>query len=203
MYQFELWNFTTILNCIEVTFIRHYKLEEPFDKRKTITEEQYLNLSRGKIDPSINKDIQTYLETNKLGKYDLILYSPTNRTKESSLAIKDYLSENIPLVETPLLRECVWNPLLPGSRIQRFIDGVELTTLAETWERTKQLDKYLKTLEGGKILCVTHSFFMQILYLYYFGNIKSYKDIEYEDIKNSFHDDYLKGFTVSIYKSSN
>ncbi|NMB91346.1 histidine phosphatase family protein [candidate division WWE3 bacterium] len=184
-----------------VTFIRHYRLAYPFDSKENTDHEQYVNLSKGLIDPSINSDVKNYI-TNELDldaykQFDVIISSPSKRTLESANEVKKVFNLNIKIETCELLEECAWNPDLPGERINRFIDGTELSTLKDTWERIKELDKYLKGLSYNNMLCVTHSFFMQILYLYYSGSFKNYKDIKYEDIKSSFHGEYLKGFDVN------
>lgn len=188
---------------MKVTFIRHYKLAQPLDKKETISPEQYRQLSKGEIDPSINSDIDDFFKINcdyilELHDSELILTSPSNRTKESAQEIIKRLNKHVDVKETVLLKECVWNPELQGSRVQRFIDNIDLTNLEETWKRIQALEKYIKILPYNNILCVTHSFFMQILYLYFSGRYNSWETIKEEDIKNSFHGDYLKGFTVNI-----
>jgi hypothetical protein len=103
-----------------------------------------------------------------------------------------------PVLETALLNECTWNPELLGSRAQRFIEGKDLSKLKDTWKRIAELNGYFSSLKFQNILCVTHSFFMQILFLYYSGKFKEWEDVTSEDIKNSFHSDYLRGFSVTI-----
>lgn len=185
-----------------ITFIRHYKLEPPYDNKDTITHEQYILLSKGEIDPHINTDVSTYIE-NSISKYDfdkisLILSSPSVRTQESALALNKVLHLEKPIVVTDLLKECVWDPSLEGSRILRFIQGKEMSTLEETWKRIHTLELFLHNQQIDTILCVTHSFFMQILYLYFCQKFNNWSEITETDIKNSFHGDYLKGFRVSL-----
>lgn len=185
-----------------VSFIRHYKLTAPFDKKETIEKDQCIRLSKGEVDPSVNLDIVSYISENFQREgfliYDLILVSPTRRTIESAKYLKQHFSLSTPLEVTKLLGECVWDPALEGTRIQRFIDGSDLSNISDTWARLQILDKYLKSLKSQNVLCITHSFLIQLLYLYYIRSMKDYKTITENDIKNSYHAEYLKGFTYSF-----
>lgn len=185
-----------------VTFIRHYKLAPPLDKKETVTHDDFVTLSKGESDPSIHTDVRDYclkeLDKQKYLSFDYIFSSPTKRTMESAKAIKEVFNLKAQIEINNFLKECIWNPDLPGERINRFINGTELSNLKDTWERIKNLDNFLRNISYDNILCVTHSFFMQIIYLYYFCGFKNHSEIKPDDIKSSFHGRYLEGFDVEI-----
>lgn len=184
----------------QVTFIRHYKLAPPFDSKLTITSKLKNNLAAGLVDPPIHSDYPEFLANNfkpgYLEKFNLILTSPTMRTRQTAEAIKDYYQLPITIEVNHNLREVPWDPDLGPGRIQRFINQKGDNTIAEIWNRFQLLEKELKQIEGST-LCVTHSFLIQNLYLYFKKGIRDFTTIQESDIANSLLANYLEGFEIS------
>jgi len=185
-----------------VLFIRHYKLEPPYDKKKTISKEAQILLGRGKIDPRIHPDIGRYLQKNFSRAYfenfDLILSSPSRRSEESARAIRKIFELSLPIRIENNLREAIWDPALGPGRIRRFVEESGLSKISEVWKRFKALEQRLLKSKYRGILCVTHFFLIQNLYLYFVGGKRNYKVIKENDIRNSVLADYLKGFSVEL-----
>ena len=185
----------------KVYFIRHYKLEPPFDRKETISTQQRILLGRGEISPGIHSDINEYLKKNEsihFNNLDIILSSPTKRTVETANTIKNHYKLSIPIKIENSLKEAIWNPALGPGRIRRFINESGLSRISVIWNRFEILEKELDNMQCKNILCMTHSFLIQNLYLFFHENIKDYRLLKEEDIRNSLIADYLEGFTVEL-----
>lgn len=184
-----------------VPFIRHYKLEPPFDKKETTSAKQYQDLSTGKIDPDIHPDIRKFLNKHTLPNITnctLVLSSPAKRTTSTAKAIIDHFNVTPSLKIEPRLREIPWDPSLGPGRVQRFTEDRGENGIESVWARFTQLEKLFADLPDKYVLCMTHSFFIQNAYLYFKNEKKNFRDVSVGDIHESLLARYLEGFSVEV-----
>lgn len=181
----------------QLTFLRHYKLEYPFDDASNMSFDNYVALAEGRVDPHINDDIDKYLNDNSktidFSNYDLILTSNTHRGIETALHIKQLYSLNIEILQNELFNEIP--SIVEGSnrsniKKHRALDGEGKIN------RIKDIDKYLNGREEKSILIISHSYL--IGQLNYFYNILNCDIKKYDEVQADFFEigGYLKGFTV-------
>lgn len=186
----------------QVTFIRHYKLAPPYDHKDHMSEIQRQELALGKVDPDINPDIQTYLseleQPELFTNIDLVFASPTSRALQTANAMKSHFKLGCEIEAHPELREVPWDPSLGPGRIKRFIESTGTNSISEVWQRFAHLEMLIKSHEVESTLCVTHSFLIQNLYLYFERSIKNHGDVTDADIRDSLLAGYLEGFTLEL-----
>jgi hypothetical protein len=193
-----------MLYCLmpKVKFIRHYKLEAPFDAKETLTEELKRDLALGRLSPSIHPDFDEYLSANftdaDFAEIDLIITSPINRAFQTAQGIAQHFHLNAPIMRNSNLREVVWDPELGPGRVKRFIAESGEYGIANVWQRFAELKQQIIDSRKANILCVTHSFLIQSLYVYFEKGKEDVKQVTEEDIQTSPQADYLKGFEVVI-----
>lgn len=184
-----------------VTFIRHYKLTPPYDKRETLTSDIYNQLSMGKVNPEINSDIIKYLLSNysrsDFEEYGIILTSTAKSSRQSAEAITKIFNLDIPIQQTKLLNEAIWDPSKGSGRMVRFISGDGPSSIVKTWKRIDELIELIKSIQKNRVLCITHSFLMKNIYLRLKRGIAQCTDVKAEDLHEAPDYGYLEGFTTT------
>lgn len=181
----------------QLTFLRHYKLEYPFDDASNMSFDNYVALAEGRVDPHTNADLNQYLNDNfkkiDFSEYDVILTSNTNRGIETAQHIKQFYSLNIEIIPNELFNE-----------IPSIVEGSDKSNVRKhrvldkegNIKRIKDIDKYLNKREEIDILIISHSYLIgQLNYFYNILNrdIKKYDEVQADSFEIG---GYLKGFTV-------
>lgn len=176
-----------------VRFIRHYhKLESPYLDGKNISYQAFVELSLGKVDPTINTDFAD--EAPKIYPKDafadteLVLTSPLRRTRETADILINVFNINAPIQTSKNLTEMFWNPAsmiseddfvttlaenkldLTEARVGQFINGTAPKTLNDGLSQLRGLEEEFTGCRQQSILCITHSFFLKLLKLYFVDN---------------------------------
>ena len=76
--------------------------------------------------------------------------------------------------------------------------GCGAEDLDEVLFRAQKLKNELLRLPHNNILCITHSFYMRVLRLFYLENITKSKEISIEKLTNTIDHNYLEGFEINI-----
>lgn len=182
-----------------VKFIRHYhRLESPYLDGKNISYQAFVELSLGKVDPSINADFADeapiIYPKDAFADTELILTSPLKRTKETATVLKSVFNIVAPIKVSKNLTEMFWNPAsmisedgfltalsenkldLKEARVTQFLDGTAPKTLDDGLNQLRGLEEELTEYQQQKILCFTHSFFLKLLKLYFVDNKRMCED---------------------------
>lgn len=202
-----------------ILFLQHYKMKFPFDHWTNMSYGESVRLSRGEASIGINDDVYEYFNLNYTNKdfaqYDAILTSPVLRAKETAQFLKTNVLPLVPILVNKNLTEVTWDlssflteevyekSRTKGSydigtqRIDAFINGTALTTLKEVDERIRELRSDLLKLKHENIICITHSFLMKVLYLYFIKGLNG-SSIKSIDFLSEFPIKYLKGFEAQL-----
>ncbi len=182
-----------------IKFIRHYhKLESPYLDGRNISYQAFVELSLGKVDPSINADLadeaRKIYAKDAFANTELILTSPLKRTEETATVLKSVFNIDAPIKVNKSLAEMFWNPAsmiseggfltalsenkldLKEARVKHFLDGTAPKTLDDGLNQLRGLEEELTEYQQQKILCVTHSFFLKLLKLYFVDNKRMCED---------------------------
>ena len=182
-----------------VKFVRHYrKLEEPYLDGKCISPKCYSDLSLGKVDPSIHPDFVK--EANRIFSKDtfsnteLILTSPLKRAMETAEVLKAVYDIHGTVQVSQNLTEIFWDPASIMSelgittltdqnkadifkmRTKKFFNLSAPKTLIDALVQLNGLRDELIAYPQTHILCVTHSFFLRLIKLYFVDNKRSEGD---------------------------
>lgn len=76
--------------------------------------------------------------------------------------------------------------------------GVGAESLKDALKRSKALKTQLKELPYQNILCITHSFYMRVLRLFFLENLTQDKDIGVLKLINTLDHSYLDGFETRL-----
>jgi len=194
-----------------VTFLRHYQLEYPYDNWRNLSLAQYKSLVEGKADPRIKSDNSSYLEKNivrnHLTNYEIILTSDLLRTKQTAETINKYFSlgltiesnhifNEIPSKFTRDFTEEEFLQMKEGKRVQDYKKRV--LNKDQKIERLKDIDLFLKQRKEKEILVISHS--SLIGQLNYFYNIicRDYNRYSEQDADKYEIGGFIKGFSVEI-----
>lgn len=144
-------------------------------------------ITKGKYSPSIvadSREIVLAVDKGAVSGADFIFHSPSLRTRQTAEAIRQILSSNATLVETPFLSEVYFSlkDLVSqkeyeeqGSNLvrKRFIESFmandkKIESRELLLARINNLFGLLKSqkYQGKKIVCVSHSFFMKVFEVY-------------------------------------
>lgn len=201
----------------KVQFIRHAKLEKQYSDYSKLMFNELCDLATKRIDPNINKkSTSTVLKKEllkKINNIDLILCSQSLRTKQTAKLIKKtFKLQKVIIKPTKNLNEIYFDP---KALITKKVVGYGFKEIREflfkgmlnncgadsvnfTFERIKNLEQELKHYSQKNILCITHSFYMRVLRIYFLEKIRASESINEQMFKNSTDHDYLKGFKTHI-----
>ncbi len=200
-----------------VCFIRHAKSTNLYLNYEGFPFEEFCRLAKGELDQSLNPESKAQiLEKLKAvsRRYDVIFYSPARRAKETSKIIKENTDNNLKIIENLDLKEIYFDPYfltsadefsargMPAIResLYNFMmqgkEGVE--SVSDVYLRIKHLEKNLKDCPYQSILCITHSFFMRVLFHYFLKNKKNPKEISAVMLTKTIDYNYLDGFVFKL-----
>lgn len=198
-----------------IRFIQHYKLEPPYDHWTHLTLQQSARLGRGEVSPHIHKDIDLHLNSLDVSAFtwvDHIITSPTTRALETARAIKKHFSLSVQIQEDSNIQETNWDIsqfltedqydqakrlekyAVGDRRHEAFIQGKTQVTLEETLSRLNEFKSTLQQITHSNILCVTHSYLMKIIYLYFLNGMEDKSKYTPEMLRNPVRVGYLDGF---------
>ena len=195
-----------------ITFLRHYKLEYPYDDKANMNLEEYKSLTEGTIDPNINSDIFEFLIKNfnkdSFNKYEIIFTSDYLRTKETAESINNYFSLGLKIEPNRILNEIPsrfirdfkekdYLQIQQGNRIEKYKERV--LNKKQKIKRLKEIDKFLQERKEKSILIISHSYL--IGQLNYFYNIINRNTDKYSEIDSEQYEigGYLQGFSGKWY----
>lgn len=190
-----------------ISFLRHYKLEYPYDNKKNMDLEQYKSLTESKVDPNINSDIFDFLKKNfnkdSFNKYEIIFTSDYLRTQQTAESINKYFSLELNIEPNKIFNEIFsrfirdfkekdYLQIQQGNRVQKYKERV--LNKKQKIKRLKEVDKFLQERKEKNILIISHSYL--IGQLNYFYNIINRNTKEYSEIDSEQYEigGYLQGF---------
>jgi broad specificity phosphatase PhoE len=152
-------------------------------------------------------------DKKELKSFDLILCSRSNRTAQTANLILKLTNQNLEIKKTNNLSEIFFNPQILTNQKEFKKQGLEIIRtslfygmkggcgaedLDEVLFRAQKLKNELLRLPHNNILCITHSFYMRVLRLFYLENITKSKEISIEKLTNTIDHNYLEGFEINI-----
>lgn len=195
----------------KVTFLRHYKMEYPFDWWRNMTLQQYLNLGAGKTDPDINNDIEDYvtehLNLKEFSSIEKIISSPSKRTINTAKYLNNNLKLDLQIETSDLFREITWKPIKQVTEEDfegmKKVGKIEIKTARdlsplELIDQVKSIFDFLQDQPEDQILVITHSFLIAVINYYSNNKDKISADLTIEQIKKYEVGGYLKGITINI-----
>ena len=201
----------------KIKFIRHSKLEHPYDDYSLLSFNEISGLATDKIAPNTHQESQKML-FEKYGKrgpepFDVILCSHSLRTKQTARLILKLADQNLEIRETKNLSEIFFDPkvltnqeefakrglgVIRTSLFHGMMSGTGTESLDDVLIRIKELKKELMKLPYNNILCVTHSFYMRVLRLFFLENLTKSCDISESKLSDTIDHHYLEGFEVLL-----
>src|SRR3989344_5838611 len=98
----------------KIKFIRHSKLERPYDDYSKLTFSQICGLATGRLTPGIHTESQKMLigklNTKELKSFDLILCSQSRRTIQTARLIHKLSGKQLEIKKTNNLSEILFDP---------------------------------------------------------------------------------------------
>lgn len=201
----------------KITFIRHAPLEKPYNDYTKLSFEKICALATTQVEPNINmgfgKSIVKQLNHIDVKNIDLILCSQSKRTKQTAKLISKLGEKNLEIEISDNLSEIYFNPAILTSK-EKFIrhgltvirkslfhgmkKGIGAETLDETLKRAQKLREELIKLPYKNILCITHSFYMRILRLFFLENLTNGHQINELKLMDTIDHKYLEGFNIYL-----
>lgn len=179
-------------------FIRHNKLEKPFDNYDKMSYFDLLKLSKQEISPSISTEIRKTNIINDINKnrnnIDLVFVSPQIRTQETAkllwfnnYEIIDELNEiyfdlNYIMDQGEYLKH--WMALLRKRFWYNIINNEHIESIWEIKNRVIKLKKIMNKYKDRNVLFISHWFYLAFLKQHILDinwNNKSYPKINYLD----------------------
>jgi len=200
-----------------VKFIRHSELEHPYDDYSHLTFNQICGLATGRLSPGIHTDSQKMLieklNTKELKSFDLILCSQSRRTIQTAILIRKLSGKQMKIKKTANLSEIYFDPSvliskdeftkhgLSSIRISVFHgmkDNTGAESLDEVLNHAQKLKDELKMLPHDNILCITHSFYMRVIRLFFLDKLTASRTISVKKLMNTIDHNYLEGFEIEL-----
>lgn len=204
----------------KIKFIRHSKPANPYTDYTKLTFTQICDLATNKFTPDIHPNtlgmILEKFTHGELKKFDLILCSHSKRTIQTAKLIQSFGKKGLEIRKSENLKEILFDPSVLTTEkafLQRgFIEireslfegmkkGLGADSLEKTLTRAKRLERELKQLPYKNILCVSHSFYMRALRLYFLENLKNGHEISVSKFINTIDHRYLEGFEIRLGKN--
>src|SRR3989344_5455880 len=180
----------------KIQFIRHSKLAHPYDDYSLLSFGEISGLATDRISPNIHPESQKMLleefGKEKLKSLDLILCSHPNRTTQTANLIQKLANKNLGIRKTSNLSEIFFDPeiltkqeefvkqglgVIRTSLFHGMKNGVGAESLDEVLLRAQKLKSELLKLPYNNILCITHSFYMRVLRLFFLEKLTRSSDI--------------------------
>jgi len=202
----------------KIKFIRHSKPADPYVDYTKLAFSQICDLATDRFSPDIHSDsLKLILEKfthSEIEKFDLIFCSYSKRTIQTAELIQSLNKKKLAIKKSKNLAEIFFDPSVLTSEeeflkkglveireslfkgMKREIGGVE--SLDRTVKRIKHLGGKLIKLPYKNILCITHSFYMRVLRLYFLENLKTSREISIDKLMNTIDYRYLEGFEICL-----
>ncbi len=194
----------------KIIFMRHGYLEDKYKDYSKLDFDEFENLLTKKVNPKINKEkTKSFLKYKKcLSDVNFVICSNQNRGIETAQIVNEITHINFE--SSSLLNEV--NFIKGIINQEDIVDFNNLRTkiltqfynscYSENFEAVKIrfLDflNYVKGLDYDTILCITHGWFMRLIYIY---SIKSaLKDVSLKDLLEAKVTDFLDTIEISIEK---
>lgn len=201
----------------KITFIRHSKLEHPYDDYSLLTFSEISGLATDRIMPNIHPESQKMLlekyDKKELKSFDSILCSQSNRTEQTARLILKLANKNLKIRKTNNLSEIFFDPkiltnqeefakqglgVIRTSLFRGMKGGVGAESLDEVLLRVQKLKNELLKLPHDNILCITHSFYMRVLRLFFLEKLTKNCAISESKLMNTIDHHYLEGFKIYL-----
>ncbi|MDD5071841.1 MAG: phosphoglycerate mutase family protein [Patescibacteria group bacterium] len=212
-------------NGIKIYFIRHGKLDLPYEDHLEMPYEILDNLATGRLDPSIAKGgKKLFLEAVKklpLKDLDVIYFNNSNfqskRSKESAFLIgkilKEKYNKKVPILGNPNLKEIDFSlkDILPKEKFLRqgmpavrtalynaIINQGPVEEIDRIYQRTENIFRSLKKHQNKNqtVILVSHDFYMRTIEVY-LQKSKDYRKVTISDLEKTTLNTYFKGFAIS------
>jgi len=201
----------------KIKFIRHSKLECPYDDYSQLTFSQICGLATGRLMPGIHTESQKMLierlDTKELKSFDFILCSQSRRTRQTAKLICKLSGKHLEVKETDNLSEIFFDPAVLTSKNEFTQHGLAVIrkslfhgmknktgaeSLDEVLNRAQKLKNELMKSPHDNILCITHSFYMRVLRLFFLDRLTTSRMISELKLMNTIDHNYLEGFEVYL-----
>jgi broad specificity phosphatase PhoE len=197
-----------------IKFIRHNRLAAPYDDYSRLAFKEICGLATHITDPAI-QNITSSDIAQKMADFvpDAILSSDSKRTVQTARIIAEAIGNPTTIAQSKNLREIYFDPSalikdseyasggMPAVRTSLFnamIDGRGAESITDIMKRIVRLEKELRNTKARQILCVTHSFYMRVLRLYFLSKITHPEDITPDLLLKTIDHDYLEGFEITL-----
>lgn len=201
----------------KIKFIRHCKPANPYTDYTKLTFAQICDLATDRFTPDIHPDslglILEKFAHSELKKFDLILCSYSRRTIQTAELIQSLSRRRLGIRKSENLAEIFFDPSILTTE-QKFLHngfieirkslfegmkkGLGAEPLDKTLKRAKYLERELKQLFYKNILCVSHSFYMRVLRLYFLEGLKRSQEISVNKLIKTMDHRYLEGFEIYL-----
>lgn len=201
----------------KIYFVRHSQLTPPFNDYSKLNFNQICDLATHRVTPSIHPDsfkmIAAKFDPKYLKSIDLILCSTSNRTLQTAELISKLSNKPIQIIETDDLSEIFFDPAILTNQKEFDKNGMtairqslfhgmksegEADSLGKTLLRAQKLKEELLKLPYQNILCISHSFYMRVLRLFFLENLTLDQNITESKLMETTDHPYLEGFEIKL-----
>ncbi len=201
----------------KIKFIRHSRLESPYSDYSQLTFNQVCGLATCKITPNISSESREILlekfDKQQLRSFKIILCSYSNRTEQTAKLITKVTGKDHKFDKTNNLSEIFFDPAIlineedftkrgftsiREALFHGMKTGKGAERLNEVLSRIKKLKAELLSLPYDNILCITHSFYMRVLRLYFLENLTESHQISESKLLDTIDHNYLEGFEIYL-----
>jgi len=212
-------------NKIKIYFIRHSKLDLPYENHLKMPYEILDDLAIGRLDPSIAKNSKKLFlkaaEGLPLKNIDVIYFNNSNsqskRSKESAFLIgkvlKEKYNKKVPTLGNPDLKEIDFSlkDILPKKKFLKqgmpavrtalynaIINQGPVEQIDHIYKRAKDVFKSLEKHQkkDQTILLVSHDFYMRAVEVY-LRKSKDSREVTVDNLEKTALNTYFKGFGTS------
>lgn len=206
-------------NTRDIYFIRHSKLNLPYNGHNYIPSGVIRDLSQSSLDPTIDKWFTDELIQNRSSSLPfqdvgVIFTAPSGRSQATASAVQDYIFKNfqkkVDVFSFPYLSEVKFSfqRIYPGSMdefekididllnqsvLKAMVAGQDCESLRQIyWKIDYFFEIIQKYKERAKILVITHDYLMRAIELYI--KRRHFTTVTFEDILKTQRNSYLGGF---------
>lgn len=201
----------------KIRFIRHSNLSRAYSDYNRLSFKEVSDLATHRVSPDINPETKQLLE-EKLPmefaeKIDLIICSQMLRTIQTAEVVLEAIGRDVEIEKNANLDEIHFDPAeltteekykergLDEIRMSLFENmqiGDRTESVKQVLERIVFLEKQLREKDEQVILCITHSFFMRLLRLYFIEGIRDPDELTVSRLMVTKDDTYFEGFDVNL-----
>ena len=211
---------------MNVSFIRHTRLMNPFDDYGRLSVEQLDDLAKDVVDPEIDMQYINSLESSlkkikSIHENTIIFYSPTLRARGTAESIKTILKnfnkKKIYLIQLNELKEINFQPKLIISDNKSHLPGIDIIrkeisnnlfddrdtehveSLINTQNRINTVkEKIIGLTNKINIICITHGFLLKFLQMYFLLGKHSFSEWSRQDYEEMINFHYGSGFSIEF-----